>query len=101
VTIPIADGRDQAGNFVEALMVVYTIMIFAYILSSMYFAVGGRLAYSRWSRAVLDFLRDVSEPYLSIFRRFIPPIGPFDLSPMVGVIVLWVVGGIAVNLIRG
>ena len=35
------------------------------------------------SNAVLDFLRDVSEPYLRIFRRFIPQVGPLDLSPMV------------------
>jgi YggT family protein len=65
----------------------------------MYFNVGGRIPYSRWSRAILDFLRDVSEPYLSIFRRFIPPLGPLDLSPMVATIVLWIGGTIIVSLI--
>ena len=83
------------------MLFVYTIIIIAYIFSSMYFNVGGRLPYSRWSRAVLDFLRDVCEPYLSIFRRFIPPLGPLDLSPMVATIVLWLVGGIIVSLIQG
>jgi uncharacterized protein YggT (Ycf19 family) len=97
----LATARDQVAGFVEALLLVYTIIIIAYIFSSMYFNVGGRLPYSRWSRSVLDFLRDVSEPYLSIFRRFIPPFGPLDLSPMVATIVLWLVGGIIVSLIQG
>jgi len=97
----LATARDSVASFVEALLLVYTIIIIAYIFSSMYFNVGGRLPYSRWSRAVLDFLRDVSEPYLSIFRRFIPPFGPLDLSPMIATIVLWLVGGIIVSLIKG
>lgn len=97
----LATARDSIADFVAALLLVYTILIIAYIFSSMYFNVGGRLPYSRWSRSVLDFLRDVSEPYLSIFRRFIPPFGPLDLSPMIATIVLWLVGGIIVALIRG
>jgi uncharacterized protein YggT (Ycf19 family) len=97
----LATTRESIASFVEALLLVYTIIIIAYIFSSMYFNVGGRLPYSRWSRSVLDFLRDVSEPYLSIFRRFIPPFGPLDLSPMVATIVLWLVGGIIVSLIHG
>jgi uncharacterized protein YggT (Ycf19 family) len=97
----LATARESIADFVAALLLVYTILIIAYIFSSMYFNVGGRLPYSRWSRSVLDFLRDVSEPYLSIFRRFIPPFGPLDLSPMVATIVLWLVGGIIVSLIQG
>jgi YggT family protein len=97
----LATTRDSIANFVEALLLVYTIIIIAYIFTSMYFNVGGRIPYSRWSRSVLDFLRDVSEPYLSIFRRFIPPLGPLDLSPMVATIVLWLVGGIIIGLIQG
>ena len=29
------------------------------------------------------FLYDVCDPYLRLFRRFIPPLGPLDLSPMI------------------
>jgi YggT family protein len=95
----LASAGDQVAGFVSALVWVYSILIIAYIFTSMYFNVGGRLPYSRWSRSILDFLRDVSEPYLSIFRRFIPPLGPLDLSPMVAIIVLVVVGNIVVSLI--
>ncbi|MDX6700787.1 MAG: YggT family protein [Baekduia sp.] len=96
-----ATARVQVASFVAALIWVYTILIIAYIFSSMYFNVGGRLPYSRWSRAILDFLRDVCEPYLSVFRRFIPAFGPLDLSPMVGILVLIVVGNVVVSLIHG
>jgi uncharacterized protein YggT (Ycf19 family) len=96
-----ATARVQVANFVSALIWVYTILIIAYIFSSMFLNVGGRIPYSRWSRAILDFLRDVTEPYLSIFRRFIPPFGPLDLSPMVAIIVLVIVGNVLVSLIHG
>ena len=76
----------------QTLAFVYTILIVAYILSSMFFSVGGRLPYSRGVNAVMAFLRDVCEPFLRIFRRFIPPLGPLDLSPMVAIIVLNIVG---------
>jgi YggT family protein len=49
--------------------------------------------------AVLDFLRDVSEPYLRIFRRLGLRIGPLDLSPIVAILALQIVGGIVVSLI--
>jgi uncharacterized protein YggT (Ycf19 family) len=96
-----ATARVQVANFVSALIWVYTILIIAYIFSSMYFNVGGRLPYSRWSRSILDFLRDVCEPYVGFFRRFIPPFGPLDLSPMVAIIVLVIVGNVVVALIHG
>jgi uncharacterized protein YggT (Ycf19 family) len=95
----LASTGSQISGFISALILVYTILIIAYIFTSMYFNVGGRIPYSRWSRSILDFLRDVCEPYLAIFRRFIPPFGPLDLSPMIGIIVLVVVGRIVVNLI--
>src|SRR3954453_509253 len=97
----LATARDSIANFVYALLLVYTILIIAYILTSMYFGMGGRIPYSRWSRSVLDFLRDVTEPYLGLFRRFIPPFGPLDISPIVAILVLQFVGGFIVVLIRG
>jgi YggT family protein len=100
VTI-IATVRGSIADYVSAAILVYTILIFVYILSSLLFAFGGRMPYNRWSDAVLTFLRDVCEPYLRIFRRFIPQFGPFDFSPIVAIIVLQIVGGIIVNLIRG
>jgi uncharacterized protein YggT (Ycf19 family) len=97
----LAAARDQIASFVMALTYVYSILILVYVLTSMYFNLGGRIPYSRWSRALLDFLRDVCEPYLSIFRRFIPPLGPLDLSPMIAIILLAVVGNVIASAIAG
>jgi YggT family protein len=99
--LPIAAVRDDIAGYVSALVNVYVILIIAYILSSMFFAFGGRVPYARWSSAVLGFLRDVCEPYLGFFRRFIPPLGPIDLSPIIAIILLRVVGSIVAGLIRG
>jgi YggT family protein len=66
------------------------------------FAAGLRPAYSRTLDAVLSFLRDVCEPYLRIFRRLIPPLGPFDLSPILAIITLGIINSILVQgLIHG
>jgi YggT family protein len=93
--------RDDIAGYVRAIITVYTLLIIAYILSSMFFAFGGKVPYARWSSAVLGFLRDVCEPYLGVFRRFIPPLGPIDLSPIIAIVLLRIVGGILVGLIQG
>ncbi len=93
--------RGDLANYAGALITVYSLVIILYILSTLIFSFGGRMPYSRWSDAVLAFLRDVSEPYLRLFRRFIPPLGPVDLSPVVALIVLTLGGQLVVNLIRG
>jgi YggT family protein len=97
----LATFREQLASYVYAIFVVYTLLIIAYILSSLFFAFGGRVPYSRWVNAVLSFLRDVCEPYLSIFRRFIPPLGPLDLSPVIAIFLLQLVGRLVYSLING
>ena len=101
MTAVLATLREDIAGYVAAVLLVYTLLIIAYILTSLFFNFGGRVPYARWSSAILGFLRDVTEPYLSIFRRFIPSIGPLDFSPVVAILVLQIVGGIVVGLIRG
>ncbi len=93
------EAREQIADFLSALITVYVIIIIAWIVVSFVFALGARVPYSRPINAVLDFLRDVSEPYLRVFRRLPLRIGPLDLSPIVAIIVLRIVGGIVVNAI--
>jgi YggT family protein len=101
MTFVAAVTRDDVAGYVDALIQVYTILIFAYIVTSLIFSMGARIPYNRWSNAILSFLRDVCEPYLRIFRRFIPMAGPLDLSPIVAIFVLQIVGRIVVNAISG
>jgi len=96
-----ATVRNDVARYLDALLTVYIILIFAYVVTSIMFSVGVRPPYNRWFNAFLTFLRDVVEPYLRIFRRFVPMLGPLDLSPMVATIVLIVVGRIVVDLIQG
>ena len=93
------EARQQIADFLAALITVYTIIIIAWIVVSFVFALGARVPYSRPLNAVLDFLRDVSEPYLRLFRRLPLRIGPLDLSPIVAILVLRIVGGIIIGVI--
>lgn len=99
--IALATVRSDIANYVSAVFYVYIILIFIYVLMNMLFSTGVRPPYARWSDSLLRFLRDVSEPYLRIFRRFIPTVGMFDFSPMVGLIVLWLLRLVIVGAIQG
>jgi YggT family protein len=99
--LPLAAVRDDIARYVDALFTVYLICIFAYVVISIMYSVGIRPPYSRWWNAIVEFLRQVVEPYLRIFRRILPMFGPLDLSPMVATIVLVVVWRIVVSLIQG
>ena len=93
------NARQQIADFLSALITVYTLIIFAWIIVSWVFSFGVRIPYSRPVNAVLDFLRDVTNPYLRIFRKLGLQFGPVDLSPMVGILVLIFGGQLIVNLI--
>ena len=99
--LSLAVTRVDIANYVNAVFIVYIILIFLYILLNLMLSLGLRLPYSRWSDILLTFLRDVCEPYLRIFRRFIPTIGMFDFSPMIAIILLYVLDRIVVNAISG
>ncbi|HET8652083.1 MAG TPA: YggT family protein [Gaiellaceae bacterium] len=89
-----ADWVDSAQSFVQVFTLVYFLLIFAYILMSWV-----RLPYSVWLNRIQRFLYDVVEPYLRIFRRFIPPLGPLDISPIVAIFVLWIVSGLVIRIL--
>ncbi|GIP36404.1 putative membrane protein YlmG [Paenibacillus sp. J2TS4] len=72
-------------GLINTLMTIYTYLIIAYVLLSW-------LPNARES-FIGELLGKVVEPYLSIFRKFIPPIGGMlDLSPIIALIALRFVG---------
>ena len=91
--------RQNVADYVSALIYVYIVLIFIHILLQMLFSFGMRMPYARWTDSVLGFLREVCDPYLRLFRRIIPSFGAIDLSPMVGIIVLYVIREVLVNVI--
>ncbi len=90
----LADTATSVRRVVDVFVCVYILLGFAYILPSWI-----RLPYQPWLNRAQRFLYDVSDPYLRIFRRFVPPLGPLDLSPMVAVITLIVIQRLLDSLI--
>ena len=95
------EAREQIAEFLATLIWVYTIIVIAWVISSFVFAMGVRVPYSRPFNSVLDFLRDVTEPYLRLFRPLPLRIGPLDLTPIVAILLLQIGGGIIISIVRG
>lgn len=97
----LAITRGDVADYVYTLMMVYLVLIFIRIIMSWI----PRMPYNRVLNAVLSFVTDVTDPYLNLFRRFIPPLrmgpGALDLSPIIATFVLLIVGGIVASVIRG
>ncbi|HET9545025.1 MAG TPA: YggT family protein [Gaiellaceae bacterium] len=85
----LADTITTAQNFVQTLFYVYLALVLAYIITSWI-----PLPYSVWLNRIQRFLYDVVDPYLRLFRRFLPALrlggAGLDLSPIVAIIVLYV-----------
>ena len=99
--LPLAITRDDVASYVDAFFLIYMILIFIRVLMSWF----TRIPYNRVLNAVLEFVRETTDPYLNLFRRFVPMVrigpGALDLSPIVAIIVLMIVQTIVVGLIRG
>jgi YggT family protein len=90
-----ADAVSAIQNFVHVFILVYVLLIFVYIITSWF-----QLPYKPWLYRIKQFLADVCEPYLRLYRRFLPPLGPLDLSPMVAVLVLVILDQAIVELLN-
>ena len=98
--LPLAVTRNDIAAYVETLFLIYTILIFVRVLMSWF----TRIPYNTVLNAVLEFVRETTDPYLNLFRRFVPMVrigpGALDLSPIVAIIVLQIVARIVVGIIR-
>jgi YggT family protein len=85
--MPFADAIDTAQDFVQTLFYVYLLLIFAYIITSWI-----PLPYNVWLNRIQRFLYDVVDPYLRLFRRFVPQLSlgglGLDLSPIFAIVTL-------------
>ena len=97
----LAISRSDVADYVNSLFLVYIILIFIRVLLSWI----PRMPYNPALRAVVDFVHQVTDPYLNIFRRLLPPLGgggmAIDLSPILAIILLLVGQGVIVGLIDG
>ena len=91
----LGDAVSKAETFLNVFVTVYTLIILVYIITSWL-----RLPYSPWLNRIQRFLFDVAEPYIRLFRRVLPPMGPLDLSPMVAVIALWLLDRLLITVLE-
>lgn len=72
-------------NLISIVLILHALMSFAPI--------------EPW-HPVRRFLNQISEPILRPFRGLIPPVGMFDFSIMVALVVIWILGELLKILIR-
>jgi len=65
------------ANFVQ----IYYVLIIVRVLLSWFQTQG-------WAQQIISLLSPVVDPYLNVFRSFIPPLGGIDISPILAIIVL-------------
>lgn len=81
------------AQIINFIFQVYTLMLFARILGS-------------WLPQLQDyrfmqFIAYYTDPYLNLFRRFIPPLGMIDISPIIAFICLNVLQNMILGIFLG
>ena len=99
MSITAAIGRSEIADYVAALFLVYLVLIFIRVLLSWV----PRMPYNPYLRGAVRFVEETTDPYLNLFRRFIPPLGgrgmALDLSPIIAIFVLLILQGVIVGAI--
>ena len=72
---------SKINHFISTLIYFYSILIVLRIFMSW-------LPSIDWDKKPVKFIRIITDAYLDIFRRFIPPFGGLDFSPIVALLFL-------------
>jgi YggT family protein len=96
----LALSRVDVADYAGAVLLVYTVLIFVNVLLS-WIGQFRPIPYNLTLRAVTGFVEETTDPFLNVFRSFLPRLGPFDISPIVAILVLSIGGALIVGLIRG
>jgi YggT family protein len=100
MSVVLAISRSDIASYVDALFLVYIILIFVRILLSWI----PRIPYNPTLSAIINFIHEVTDPYLNLFRRILPPVGgggfALDLSPIIAIFVLFIVRALVVGAIE-
>jgi YggT family protein len=80
-------ATELLTNTLASFLNIYLLLIFIRILLTWFPTVD-------WMNQIASFLSPITDPYLNVFRSFIPPLGGMDLSPILAIIVLQVVANL-------
>lgn len=82
------------GYVLYGMLAFYSLLIFIRIIFSWVMV--------SYSNRVMRFLVNTTEPLMGPLRRIVPPVGRFDISPIVAFIIIWVFqAAVAGTLLRG
>lgn len=84
----------SVAQLVVTLVDFYEMLIIVYILLSWFPIREGSLVHD-----IGMVLQSLCEPYLALFRRFIPPMGGLDFSPVIAVLALNLVSRLVIGII--
>jgi YggT family protein len=87
---------DALQTFVDTFTRIYILLIIVWIVLG-YF----RLPFNVWVYRIRRFLDETVQPYIRIFRRFMPNFGMLDLSPTIGILALLIGDQVVVNILDG
>lgn len=91
---------NSVASLVDTVFTIYIIILIASAVASWLVAFNVLNTQNQFIYTLLGFLYRVTEPVLRQIRRIIPPIGGFDLSPMILIILLYFVRDLIVDNIR-
>ncbi|MGH2448835.1 MAG: YggT family protein [Chloroflexota bacterium] len=79
-------------NFISILATALTLTIFIQALMSWFMPLrGGALA---------GVLRDITEPILQPIRRILPPVGGWDFSPILAMVLVQVISSLLISFLQ-
>ncbi len=82
------------GFILFGLVSIYSLLVIIRVIFS--------VAMLSYSNRIMRFLVNVTEPLLGPLRRMVPPVGRFDISPLVALLILWLLErAIAETMLRG
>jgi YggT family protein len=81
------DVVSVLGGGLRQFIQIYTVILIIRILLTWFPTVN-------WSSQPFAALSQLTDPYLNLFRSLLPPMGGFDLSPMLAIFLLQIIGGL-------
>lgn len=74
---------------IDKIVEIYLFFIFVWVIMGWLLTFGVLPTHNQIVSAIMDFLYRITEPALGRIRRFLPPMGGMDLSPLVLILLIY------------
>ena len=85
--------------FIVRLLDIYIWAIIATVLMSWLVAFEVLNLRNKWARKFYEFMNAVTQPPMNFVRRYVPPIGGIDLTPMVVIFGIYIIQHLLISLL--